>query len=139
MNNDKYITEDRVTFEIAKLLEEKGFDEHCDYVYDGTTLKWLFGMFIFFKEPSDTNSKLKEYGHDGIVTAPTVQMALKWLREVHKIFINVSNEVSLTDDDITYRFFVCTKEKTILHRGEDIKTFEDACNEAMKFALENLI
>ena len=125
------ITEDYVNKQIALLLREKGFDEPTLYHYNGDN-----------KEPTHTinydllkNSELKEF----CSAAPTVQMVMKWLREVHKIFINVSNEVSLTDDDITYRFFVCTKEKTILHRGEDIKTFEGACNEAMKFAIENLI
>ena len=139
MNNDKYITEDRVTLEVAELLRDKGFDEPCDYVYDGNDLKWIYYLFIFLDGKIATNSDLKNFNKGETISAPTVQMAMKWLREVHKIFITVSNQVSLTDDDITYQFFVCTKEKTILHRGENIRHFEDACNEAMKFALENLI
>jgi len=123
------ITEDYVSYDIAKLLRDKGFDEQTVRCYNLRK-----ELCICQCRGNETINSTPNY----LIAAPTFQMALKWLREVHKIFINVSNEVSLTDD-ITYQFFVCTKEKSILHRGEDIKTFEDACNEAMKFALENLI
>lgn len=123
------ITEDRVPFEIAKLLRDKGFEQDTvSYPYYTDNGNLFTG---------DVNTPTQRYYN--AASAPTLQMAMKWLREVHKIFINVSNEVSLTDDDITYQFFVCTKEKSILHRGEDIKTFEDAANEAIKYTLENLI
>ena len=35
------ITEDYVSLEVAKLLKEKGFDEPCDFVYDGDKLEWI--------------------------------------------------------------------------------------------------
>lgn len=126
------ITEDRVPFEIAKLLIDKGFPQNAFEIDCNVCYKYNGNLCNNAKSMSGVDREIS-------YMAPTIQMVLKWLREVHKIFINVSNEVSLTDDDITYQFFVCTKEKSILHRGEDIKTFEDACNEAMKFALENLI
>lgn len=34
------ITEDYISFEVAKLLKEKGFDAECDYLYaDGELLR----------------------------------------------------------------------------------------------------
>ena len=66
------ITEDYVSFEIAKLLKEKGFDEYCGY-YDKTGEYWDYKTF---------NHKGDEY-----ISAPTLQMAMKWLRKVHNLSI----------------------------------------------------
>ena len=60
------ITEDYVSFEIAKLLKEKGFDGECDYWYG-------------------------EYGEiccsPSVISVecwcPSQSLTLKWLREVH--------------------------------------------------------
>ena len=61
------ITEDYVSFETAKLLKEKGFDEKCyvNYNFNGET------QHFNYHTPSDG------------VACPTLQMAMKWLREVH--------------------------------------------------------
>ena len=66
------ITEDYCSFEIAELLKEKGFDGECDYWYD-------------------------EYGgrccSPSVISVecwcPSQSLALKWLREVHNIHIEI--------------------------------------------------
>lgn len=64
------ITEDYVSFEVAKLLKEKGFDEPVKHFY------FINGTFA--NDLAITkNSYTRHYA------APTIQMALKWLREVH--------------------------------------------------------
>ena len=108
------ITEDRVTFEIAKLLEEKGFD--------------------FFGEPTDTNSKLKKCGNDEIITAPTIHMVLKWLREVHNIDVTITPD---RKENYTAMIFV-NKELPFTSIGS-FQTYEKACEAAIKYILENLI
>ena len=58
------ITEDYCSYEVAKLLKEKGFDyQGFDYIdFEGEVIKQ---------------------------DRPTHQMAMKWLREVHKLLISV--------------------------------------------------
>ena len=73
---NKQITEDYVSYEIAKLLKEKGFDKDINRRFSP---HFVYNNDGRFSGPSwDT-----EYN------APTLQMALKWLREVHNIHIQV--------------------------------------------------
>ena len=65
------ITEDYVSFETAKLLKEKGFNEGCSTTYTPN------GFF-------HTHNYRPLLGD---IFAPTLQMAMKWLREVHNIDI----------------------------------------------------
>lgn len=76
------ITEDYVSFETAKLLKEKGFKEPCHAYYD----KFTTNNFHDGCEPTDFNSidfKIRD-----IVSAPTLQLAAKWLR-AKNIFITI--------------------------------------------------
>ncbi len=134
----KQITEDYVSFETAKLLKEKGFDcEDCIAFYnkDGT-IRFL-----------QTFGDVAEY-YDESIDAPTHQMALKWLREIHKIHINL---------DIHWLHFANRNGwmyviERILDNGVDyvdskgdssdltfFSTYEEACERAIKYVLENLI
>ena len=70
------ITEDYVSFEVAKLLKDKGFNEDCStyYTYNG----WIINASVCINfNAMDSTS------------APTHQMVLKWLREVYNIHIDV--------------------------------------------------
>ncbi len=138
------ITEDYVSFELAKLLKEKGFDEVCrawyfgeDRVNNGTLIpkdKLLFVSDNYYG--AKRNSWI---GYPNAVTAPTIQMVIKWLQKIYKIIIIVSP--SVTDDDGDAG---CLWEYTIQNRL-DIKyrsecLFEktkDAYESAIKYYLEN--
>ena len=67
------ISVDYCDFEIAKLLKEKGFDEVCYRIYD-TKEKELFG--------TDGIEFQNHEADEETITAPTLQMAMKWLREL---------------------------------------------------------
>ena len=67
------IIEDYVSFETAKLLNEKGFDEYTSMVYNQN------GSFMPNGAIEDT--------YQTFYSAPTLQMAMKWLREVHGLHI----------------------------------------------------
>lgn len=62
------ITEDYVSFEIAKLLKGNGFDD--------------FTCHSYFYKNGDIEEETRYEGDFG---RPTLQMAAKWLRVVHKI------------------------------------------------------
>ena len=118
----KEITEDYVSFETAKLLKEKGFkSDDCHTAYDEN------GQFFWYGDYSKDRK--------GAVDAPTLQMAMKWLREVHNIFISIQQHM-----DMSYVWYVyndgypkgCDRES---HNN----TYEQACEIAIKYVLENLI
>jgi len=124
------IKEDYVSFETAKLLKEKGFDEKTMTYYEdkilcnGDWCKW-------------NRSPL---GH---TAAPTHQMAMKWLREVYDLHIisypyKVDNEEKANHwcCEVYKSFNLLGYEKYI---NETPKSYEEAVEAALKYSLENLI
>ena len=70
------LRDDFVSVRIADLLKENGFDEWCGtYYIDGS---FNFGTPI-------KNSDLAK----GVVSAPTMSFAMKWLREKYNVYISV--------------------------------------------------
>lgn len=69
------ITEDYCSFEVAKLLKEKGFNESYYTCY--------VEKEISHYDYSSTNYELI----DGVISYPTIQIAMRWLREEKNIFI----------------------------------------------------
>lgn len=126
------ITEDYVSFETAKLLKEKGFDSECHSHYyachrpDGSVQYHLAEVYSL--------KSLKDF-----YLAPTLQMAMKWLREVHKLI------PIILDGGNSYWFRIDKDNKdnwksTIY--WEDVKsfpTYEETCEASIKYCLENLI
>jgi hypothetical protein len=113
------ITEDFVNFEVAKLLREKGFNEYTESCFVGKD----------WESPSPlTNSQLP----DGRYSRPTLQMAMKWLREVHKITIGIV----FKGDRIYYEIH---QNNEFVFGVDTPKSYEKVCDEAIKYCLENLI
>ena len=138
------ITEDYVSFETAKLLKEKGFDEPTGFVYseNGELMKLSdFGVRYLL------NSECDDYPHwqfpfegvASIVSAPTIQMAMKWLREEHSIAINIGWGEVFEDKYRWWCIILNCKNGDILRESEYYKTYEEACESAIKYCLENLI
>ena len=74
------IQEAYVSFEIAKHLKEKGFDWECiGYYVDDEPNDVKYSLL------GETNSTWESR----CCSAPTLQMAMKWLREVYKLHITV--------------------------------------------------
>lgn len=141
------ITEDYVSFEIAKLLKEKGFSENTEhkiwYVIKqfSTGCHWNSCTY----KVGDTT---REYDEDCCIPMPTLQMAMKWLREVYNLYI----ELNWEKGNQLYSFQIWKPKKfqpeissldlwkiykDDNYLGEWI--YEEACKEAIKYCLENLI
>ena len=122
------ITEDYVSFEIAKLLKEKGFEGDVNAYYH----IWDNGHRV---------CPVQEFTHSEAphlyIPAPTLQMAMKWLREVHNLWCEISPE----GKGLWYReVYSLTDEEYIPNsNGHKIKSYEEACEAAIKYSLENLI
>ena len=132
------ITEDYVSFETAKLLKEKGFDEECSCFYNnidyGTPGLEVDGQ-LYYK-----NSALD----DEEDAAPTLQMAMKWLREVHRRIISpkyneVKDERGLLYSMWFFDILPISKTLPIIEYNQSYDTYEEACEAAIKYCLENLI
>lgn len=136
------VTEDYVSFETAKLLKEKGFNEYCTHVYNIKTGRNLEADFYTSKHVY--NSWLDK-NEPRLIVAPTLQMAIKWLREVHNInpvpyalSLGWAFDIfDLSNRDITG----CKKlySMDFPSKSEVYNTYEQACEAAIKYCIENLI
>lgn len=122
------ITEDYCSYEIAKLLKEKGFDVPIWTRYEGSN-KVIFG------DKYNWNDSL-----NGQISAPTHQMVLKWLRgkgiyitivygdypSLKKVFWTPQID-SLEGFDLPDNFYA------------EYNTYEEAVEAAIKYYLEKMI
>ena len=126
------ITEYYVSFETAKLLKEKGFEQEPDYA-----TSWYANQY--YKNSCQGESCLSERGI--FIPAPTLQTAMKWLREAHNI--HVVPKFDFYAGYYTGRIYDGRRESTaekdhyIAIVGN--KTYEEAGEAAIKYCLENLI
>ena len=122
------IQEDYVSFEVAKLLKEKGFNEYCLKNYwssDKELHDWKWELS--YKRNSDENCNTID------CAAPTLQMAMKWLREKHIHIIIDYREVSYK---YFFRISYCYNSSENL---DFYDSYEEAVEAALKYVLENLI
>ena len=125
------IHEEICTYEVCKLAKEKGFNEYVE---------------SFYAEDCDTAhsqgpEKWNEY--KGKYAAPTQSLLQRWLRDKKNIHIeiiatasgyywciNKTNGTSITDSDVLNRG---------ANEGGCFDTYELALEDALKYALENLV
>lgn len=72
---------------------------------------------------------------------PTHQMAMKWLREVHKIDIFIDTDFPIDRMKYTYKIVRIYKDgdKYTDVMGGSFDTYEGAVEAAIKYSLENMI
>lgn len=155
------ITEDYVSSETAKLLKEKGFKEWCRYCY-GLDVRHN-GEPIDFDEECELKDagreneieyvdggRMYDYGCGNFnsgspYAAPSLYVAMKWLREVYNLHCVV-------DYDFVLGWYcqITSLKETVKYDYEEMKHYhpeksngfsspEEACEAAIKYCLENLI
>ena len=151
------ITEDYVSFETAKLLKEKGFKEMCDSLYGlaymhngkyidedeeyelesegrGSEIELVEGGMVYDLWYDNNKDNKHEYSR------PTLQRAMKWLREEKGIAVIpvlssvLDNEKFLWDIKI-----VVAETYDTYSQGWVYEKQEAACDVAIKYCLENLV
>lgn len=141
------ITEDYVSFETAKLLKEKGFDVNTFTKYadkEGATEKWYddyrermvrfeWDCGTLITPPTEPHDKYEVYGDT--ISAPTLQMAMKWLRQVYGLFIRITEDMTgnVFEWSVYQKNYGC-KASTYVE-----ESYEQACETAIKYCLKNLI
>ena len=125
------ITEDYVSFETAKLLKEKGFDENCS-------------RYAESKKIYDDGDWIVANVTGSAVGVPTLQMAMKWLREVHNLVIEPYRTACgylYTISSIPYGSTKYDNSRAFNGDDEDSgqwTTWEKACEDGIKYCLKNL-
>ena len=133
-----------VSFEVARLLKEKGFDWTCityyvDYEPNDVKYSMLF----------EDNTTWEER----CCSAPTHQMACAWLREKYLIHVYAEHKAFFQEKPrkLYYHWipFVKTLPHCPINKSGFTKdtisldvycnTYEDAVEAALKYSLENLI
>lgn len=130
METNNTITEDYVSFDTAKLLTEKGFRGNVSMYYKDNN-NGVVQMF---------SKNILNYGiEEGIFyPAPTLQMAMKWLRE-RKIYIMIDRSMSMVD---SWLYCICIDndfDNLIQQDSIPNRTYEEAVDEAIKYCLTKLI
>lgn len=124
------ITEDYCSYEVAKLLKEKGFNEECSYRYVAEP---------DYRTPEFVRSPIGK-GSRYLYNAPTHQMAMKWLREVHKLHIGIARDPKgyhITIETIPLGVVkYITKE---IVGTTYVDSYEKAVEAALKYCLEKII
>ena len=123
------ITEDYISFDIAKLLKDKGFDA------DITTYR------DYFIQNGNIVISLQECLSKDRFKTPTLQMAMKWLREVHNLKIYPNHDNFQEQHNWWFGIYKFSKGYSdFIYESDSIyPTYEESCEAAVKYCLENLI
>lgn len=128
------ITEDYASFETAKLLKEKGFDdEYTNAFYDKTGNLYFIDLLSDFSNHPD---------NDTDIAASTLYVAMKWLREVHHYVICIT-PLTFYCGEIVSKWGYCIWADDNTEVDEEssprLESYEEAAEAAIKYCLENLI
>ena len=121
--------EDYVSLETAKLLKEKGFNVPiCTYYFTVNNNELNFAF-----ESNWNNTWEHAY------SAPTLWDAMKWLRNYHHLHIipEISDPSQLNPKYYVVIWDTTPKRKSYILDLFD--SYEEACEEGIKYCLENLI
>lgn len=117
------IRDELVTYEVAKLAREKGFNEKCYHYYQKGVLE------------SDECFNRYNKGVDNVCSAPTQSLLQRWLREEKGIHIGIGTDGG---NDWCYITVVIATGHTE-YNTNIFPTYELALEDALKYALENLV
>ncbi len=135
------IQEDYCSFEIAKLLKEKGFDEPCLQIYTSDGKRYNMHSTCY-----------QNVCDDDECLAPTHQMACDWLRKEHLLHIHPEHKAFFQERPKKIYFhwmpFIkplpyCKYKPTMGTNEWELDmycdSYEEAVEAALKYSLENLI
>lgn len=131
-------------FNLAKKLKEKGFQEECLCHYVDVDLVYNIESPIANNQLWFCHNKYDNIWHRDNYDAPTISQVLNWLREVHNVYIDIGIYV-ITKDMLKYNINVYHNKnrKDLMYSGihitKECSKYEEACEVALKYVLDNLI
>ena len=136
------IHEEICTYEVCKLAKEKGFpQDECGvnigyYAWDGLRkIHSLVNSFAWYDE---------EYEHDNLYLAPTQSLLQRWLREEKGLCISVEAYPTLAIiGKVCFAWVIKSgSDGHFMESNDSLQTFstyELTLEDALKYALENLV
>lgn len=122
-------TEYFVSFETGKLLEEKGFPINEFH-------KGEIGVFKGIAVSKIT----KEMVEKEMLSCIPQSVVMNWLREVHNLHITIDPYITTEGVMYAYRIYNLERYKVSLVKANSgFKNNESACEDAIRYCLENLI
>ena len=124
------IEESYVSFDTARMLKEAGFDVPVYKHYTKTGAIWTSAM------PEKYNEKMDYM----CFTCPTQALAARWLREVHRIVVDVTFIPPLTGGDV-WRYFIGNMDDMVWNgdyvpSDEFYRTYEKAIEAGLQEAIK---
>lgn len=124
-----------VSFEISKLLKEKGFDEPCSHAY-----KEVESPILYVHQDKKYNNSFKKEWQNTVrknshmdnavinrYSAPTIAKVIMWLYETHEIWISV---------DRHFDKFISKNNGVLITFYGNRKSYFDTPTEAYEAAIE---
>lgn len=121
------MTEDFITFELAKKLKEKGYTLDTAFHYDDN------GVIIV---------SLVEFDERCVYPCPEIHQVLKWLREKNAMHISISlYSKGWYCDVYTYEYYEEYREYDAKHvvQLDEFSAYEEAALAGIEYVLDNLI
>ena len=133
MNNN--IKETYCTFEISKLLKEKGFECKTYYGYDSKGLIVQHSTFLSYS-PGEPEIFAEDYLQSWLYQMPTQAVAIEWVRVNYNLHI-YSNYL---DDILLYGFTILNiKNNEEMYEKFKFNTPQEALEAGLLYTLKNLI
>ena len=144
------MTEDFITFEIAKKLKEKGFKEKCLAYYDVEDNVGLLYNTQYSDEAlpcqytdllqchNTGEAETQSDDSENCVDAPTISQALKWLREEKNLCVEVLISVRGGWYNIIYEI-APRRGFDLKHMLIEAKSYEDAAIAGIEYCVDNII
>lgn len=124
-----FILDEYVNPDTARLLREKGFKQITDCWYDEDGEIHVRGNYSY--------SGQKVFYEETCVNAPTQQVAMRWLREIHKLHIYAFHVDTTDGPQWVYEIEKLGEDWTYSkHHGN---TYEECIEEAIKYACQNYV
>ena len=129
------IHEEICTYEVAKLAKEKGFDVPTHYAYNENCRKAMYMELCLNRNIKDSRS----------ISAPTQSLLQRWLREKKgvTICVDIFDDGWFFDISTFYKQDTGIYEVDMPYKSSNVSpvydTYELALEDALKYALENLV
>ena len=122
------IHEEICTYEVCELAKEKGFDVPTHYAYNDNCRKAMYMELCLNRNTKDSRS----------ISAPSQSLLQRWLREEKGLHISIPLHKG------EYKYFWAIDSLNRKKKEDDIAynlfdTYELALEDALKYALENLL
>ena len=129
------IHDELVTYGVAKLAKEKGFNEGCLFYYQNGVTE------------SDGCYNHYNMGNKNICSAPTQSLLQRWLREEKGVHITIDRDLDFNEKDYIYEWQASQRKDLgdgcyrVINENdmEFYSTYVEALEKALKYALENLV